>query len=123
KERNSVIAPSMVTFKRSNGQQFHVSDTKIAQVFKFRNGCIQGAFSRECPQVKFIDDGARKRTRVKCFVVPVKCVLIVDARKSMNAIWLPLRSRIGIKSFILVDEKTVVCSMTCRLHRGEPPAL
>ena len=40
-----------------------------------------------------------KRTSLKALIGPAKCTLIVDAGKSMNAIRLPLRPRVGLGGY------------------------
>src|ERR1035441_2080919 len=89
KERYAVVSPAMIAGERCYGHQLDMSYAKINQMIKLANDGVECSFRREGPNMQFVDDAACQRRCIELRVAPRKCLLVIDARRTVYAIRLP----------------------------------
>src|ERR1035437_2565482 len=89
--------------ERDHRHQLNMRYAKINQMIELANGVIECALRRKGPNMQFVDDAACQRWCTELRVSPRKCLLIIDARRTVYAIRLPKRPRVRIGRVIPVD--------------------
>src|ERR1035437_1312719 len=103
KECDAVVSPAVMAGERCHRHQLNMRYAKINQMIELANGGIECALRRKGPNMQFVDDAACQRWCTELRVSPRKCLLIIDARRTVYAIRLPKRPRVRIGRVIPVD--------------------
>jgi hypothetical protein len=107
-EIDAVVAPSAVARVGRDWHDLNVGDAEFEEVVEAGDGAVERAFRGECPDVQLVEDGACEWRGLPASIVPGEGGVIVDSRQAVDSARLPKAARIGVGSWVVVEEKSVV---------------
>ena len=101
-----------------------MTDAEVNQIVELINGADEGSCRCEGSDMKLVDRGGRKRRRLPSSIRPRESSMIDEARRSVNTVRLPGRTRIGERASAIEAEHIIVLGTAFRyLKFSAPPAV
>ena len=112
---DSVVSPIARSGKLSNRHDLDAGNAKFHQMREVRDQAVERAFSRVCPDMKFIQNTSLQLPAFPVVIGPAERTGIHQLRRAVNSLW--LESRGGIGEFAPIFQSIQVARSALRRRR------